>query len=293
MKRKTALAFAALCLLSGSAWMIDQFYPEILTGPIRTAAHEGLFAILFALAYLRSRRDQLTSRAWLELAICGIALLALPTILATGSGGQVASLTVILISTAIPVIVVFITAQSAIINDDNPMRLLLPALCGLGGAALVLPFTWPVSLSGQAWLIAIVLSGILSALAAVRLHSTLGQTGLLRALAILSASAAIASALCYHVGYAPILDWTRTQLLIEVLRCLFLETPILFLLIYLIREMRPIAISTRYLLVPLITIVESYIIERPTAAWTVYAGVILMAASAFVLIRTSPCDIAL
>ena len=293
MKPRTALAFAALCLLSGSAWMIDQFYPEILSGPLRTAAHDGFLAILFALASLRSRRKRLTQRLWLELALCGIALFALPIILATGSGGKVASLTIILISTSIPAIVVFLTAQTVFGGDDNPMRLLLPALCGLGGASLLLPFTWPVSLSGEVWFIAIILSAILSALAAIHLHRILPRAGILHALTVLCVSAAIASALCYRVGYSPILAWTHTQLLIELLRTLILEAPIFFLLIYLIREMNPIAISARYVLIPLITIIESYLVERPHAEWTTFVGVLLMAFSAAILIRTPPRDITL
>jgi drug/metabolite transporter (DMT)-like permease len=285
-KTPTALAFGALCLLSGSAWMIDEFYPEILTGPTHTAAHDGLLAILFALANLRSRREGLTPRLWLELALCGIALFALPTVLATGSGGQVASLTIILISMSIPAIIVFLAAQASAAADDNPLRLLLPALAGLGGASLLLPFTWPVSFAGQAWLIAIILSAVLSAFAAIRLHRLLAQTGILRAIAILCASAAIASVLCYRIGYNPVPVWTNTQLLVEVFRCLFLEAPFFFLLIYLLREMHPIAISARYVLIPLITMVESYLIERPHTTWNFYVAVIFMAFSVFALIRT-------
>jgi drug/metabolite transporter (DMT)-like permease len=285
-KTRTTLVFAALCLLSGSAWMIDEFYPEIITGPAHTAAHDGLLAILFAVASLRGHRERFAPRLWLELALCSIALFALPTILATGSGGQVASLSIILISTSIPAIVVFLAAQASAAADDNPLRLLLPALAGLGGASLLLPFTWPVSFAGQAWLIAIILSAVLSAFAAIRLHRILPRTAILRVLAILCASAAIASALCYRIGYNPIPVWTNTQLLVEVFRCLFLEAPFFFLLIYLFREMHPIAISARYILIPLITIVESYLIERPHTTWNFYVAVILMAFSVFALIRT-------
>ncbi len=288
MKRRVWIALAALCLLAGSGWMIDQFYAEILSGPIHIAAHEGVLAILFGVASLRHRKHPLTPRVCLELILAGVVLFALPTILSAGAGGQVASLTVILISTSIPVLVVFLSAQTSGDNDDNPMRLLLPALCGLGGAALLLPFTWPVSIAGKAWLIAIVLAAILSAAAAIRLRMLLRRTSLLRALAILCGSAAIVSALCYRIGFSMPLEWTHTQLLVEVLRCLLLEAPTVYLLVYLFRELNPIAISARYLLIPLVTIVESYLIERPHAEWTVFAGVLLMAGSSFVLIRTSP-----
>jgi hypothetical protein len=221
--------------------------------------------------------------------MCGIVLFALPAIVSAAAGGAVASLTVILISTFIPTAVVFMTAQKADAGDDA-MRLLLPALCGLGGAALLLPFLWPPTLTGQAWIIAIVLTAILSAVAAIRLHRLLAHVSILRALAILCAASAGVSALCYRVGYAGSADWNQTELIVEVLRCLFLEAPVLMLLAYLLREMNPIAISTRYLLVPLVTIVESYLIERPHAEWTAYLGVLLMALSAAILIHTSSSD---
>ena len=137
---------------------------------------------------------------------------------------------------------------------------------------------------------AIVLSAILSAAAAIRLHRLLARVNVLRALAILCAAAATVSAFAYQVGYAPVSDWTHAQIIAEALRCIFLEAPMLFLFVYLLREMNPIAISCRYHLIPLVTIVESYLIERPHAAWTTYAGVLLMAVSATILIRTTTRD---
>jgi drug/metabolite transporter (DMT)-like permease len=288
MKPRIWLALAALCLLSGSGWIADQFYPSVFNGPLHTITHEILIAILFA-RFAINRSRPLTTRLWSELAFAGIALLALPQIMIAGAGGSVASSTVLLVFALCPAIVVFLAAQQPAATNDNPLTALLPALAGLGGFALLVPFTWPQHLQGQLWLIAIFFSAVLSAVAALRLHRILPAAGASRAVAVICGAAAIFSIPFFNLGQNDTPS-TPTLLLVEALRCLLLDAPAVFLLVWLLQKMPPIAISARYFLIPLVTIIESYLIERPHAVWTVYAGVLLMAISAFVLIRTPVPD---
>ena len=165
------------------------------------------------------------------------------------------------------------------------MGLLVPALAAVGGAALLLPFTMPPTMVGKAWLVGVFAAALLSAYAAIRLHRALAGAGVLPAAAMLAGASALAAAVLFRVGYLPMNQFTALAVTVEALRCVLMEGPALLLTVWLLREMQPIAVSTRYLLVPLVTIFESYLIERPRADWTVFAGMILMGGGSFLLLR--------
>ena len=294
MRTRHWLWFAALCLLSGSGWLVDQASPPVLSGPLRVAIQDGVLALVFAVATrLRGSLVRITRARWIELALAGIALLAVPSIVAAGAASSVPDIDGVLCYAFVPVAVIFILSQASANfgAEESPLRLLVPALAGLGGAALILPFHLPTTLGGKAWLLAIIISAIASGYAAIRLHRLLAGAGVLQQCAILCSAASVAAACFYRLDYMPFDHAAGSAILVEALSTLFLEGPILLLLVYLLREMSPIAISTRLLLIPLITIVEGFLIVRFPLRWTDYTGVILMAASALVLLRAEePCD---
>ncbi len=305
MNKRMMAGFAGLCLISGSGWIFDQVSPGVLQGSSRTAAHEGLLAILFGLASLWSAQSPPSRNGWsveLRLALWGIALLGLPVIVMTAAGGTVSGLTVRLTFMLAPAILVFLLAQagSGFGDEESPMRLLVPALAGLGGAALLLPFTWPVTFAGMAWLMAIFAAAILSALASIRLHGILAEVSHLRAAAIACGGTAIAVGVFAGLGRAEpgrydLGEHGAIAVGLEVLRCVLVDGPVTFLTIWLLREMKPVNFASRYFLVPWITIVEGYAIERPAADWTLFAGALLMAAAgtALLVAPTEPAPVRL
>jgi len=134
------------------------------------------------------------------------------------------------------------------------------------------------------WITGVALSSaMLAGLAAVWLHELLGQASVLRAAAVVvGSSGGFAAAFCW-MGWQPIVDASAAGLGVEALRCAVFEAPILLLTVWLLREMRPVAFSSRLLTIPLVTIVESYLLLRPTLSWTTAAGVLLLAGGAAVL----------
>ena len=287
MTRRHALEFTALCLLAGSGWIVDEFSPPVLDGMLRVAVHMGLLAMLFALGWLFKRNARISPRLCLEVTLGGVALIVPPSLISFAASGKVTSLDEELCFVLIPALVVFLTAQSSVTFGaaESPLRLLIPALAALGGAALLLPFTMPPTAAGKAWLGGLFVAALLSAYAAVRLHRSLAGVGVLPAAVMVAGAAAIVAAVFYRVGYLPVSQFTAMAATVEALRCVLLEGPALLLTVWLLREMQPVAVSTRYLLVPLVTIVESYVIERPHADWTVFAGMILMGGGSFLLLR--------
>jgi hypothetical protein len=285
MTRGIWFAFAALCLLGGSAWVFDEAFPAMLSGLFRLAVHNLALAAVFGVMSLPGKADS-RGTSWWNVAAAAIAMIAVPEILASVASGSVSQLTEVLVYMLVPVVVVVSMAQKAAGFGavDNPLRMIVPALAGLGGAALVIPASWPPTFTGRAFLVAMSASAVLAGLAAVWLYELLAQADVLRASAVVAGSSgAVAGAFCW-IGWIGIVDANAAGAGVEALRCLLFEGPIILLTVWLLREMRPVAFSARCLLIPLVTIIESYLLMRPAINWTTVAGVILLAVGGFALL---------
>ncbi len=295
LTRRASLGFRALCLLSGSAWILDEYFPHPARGPRWDGLLDALLAIIFLIFWSMARRFRNSKlrrpapRTVLELGLCGALLFALPRLAVSAAASRVTSYTETLLFMLVPLVVVFAVAhrQTTFGLDDNPLRLMLPALAALAGAALIIPFTWPASMPGQLSLALVLVAAVLAALAAVYLHRLLAGLDLLPAAAILfGASAAI---LLPFGGFGPFAG--PGQVTLELLRSLTLQLPLALLAVWLLRAMPPIAFSTRYFLVPLIAIVESLVILRPGVTWTTAFAVLLLGGGSLVLLRAASAEI--
>ena len=135
---------------------------------------------------------------------------------------------------------------------------------------------------------AVVCAAVLAGVAAVRLRRLLAETGWLRGAAVIcGATSLVAGALC-RVGWTGVGDRGATAVGTEVARCLVLDGSMVSLTVWLLRQMPPTAFSSRYLLVPLVTVVEGFLLLRPGGSWTLVAGLGLMAGgSAWLLMDDS------
>ncbi len=284
IERKVWLRLAVLCLLAGSAWLFDESMPGMLTGLARTATHEALLALVFGLASLRAR--PLARLQWKIVAGAG-AMFAVPQVLMASAGGHVSGMSEVLIFLLAPVAVVFVVAQrsTGFGMDESPLRMMVPALAGLGGGYLIVPFYGPESAAGRVWFAVLVASALLAGATAVWMHEWLAGVSCLRAVALAAAASAVVSGSFYRLdwGGPPVWNWSGVR--VEILRCAVLDGPILVLTIWLLREMEPVRFSGRALMIPLVTILESYVLMRPVATWTTWVGIGLMAAGGWGLVR--------
>jgi drug/metabolite transporter (DMT)-like permease len=284
MTRRIWIGFATLCLLSGSAWIFDQAAPGLLPGLPSLAVHDGFLAVAFWVASLRQPRPP---APWAKLAAAAVAIFAVPQVLLAGAGGSVSSLDEVLVFLLVPVVVVVVVAQrsSSFGVDENPLRLMAPALAGLGGAALLLEFDAPATLAGKVWLAAMVVNAILAAIAAVQLHQWLRGVPVVRAAAIACAATSFTAAAFCRIEWTGLPAWDVQAAGAEALRCVVLEAPIVLLTVWLLRQIAPIRFASRLLIVPLVTIVEGFFFMRPALSWTSGLGLILMLAGAVGLLR--------
>ena len=216
---------------------------------------------------------------------------ALPTVTVAHAGEHLSPFIEALVFALTPVLVVFFVSQRAAVFgvQESPLHLLTPALAGVAGSALLLPFNVPSSGAAQAWLLALLVTAAASAWAAVQLHRRLAGVPVLHAAAIFSTSIFLLSAPLSFGQTAHISSGIRA----ELLHTLLFDGPITLLTIWLLRELSPVAFSSRYLLGIFVTIVEGYLLLRPEASWTTGLGLLLLLSSgAWLLVAGSGEEVA-
>jgi drug/metabolite transporter (DMT)-like permease len=296
MKKSVWSAFAALCLLSSTAWVAASFGQSTLP-PLEQQGFLfgviGIAALLFPGKELwpRSKKSKKNTtrpaRFWPQIALGGIAFFGLPALANELASGAVPAISrTVLFSLAPIVIAIAIAAGNAAEPAErNARRSLAPSLAGIGGLLLLLPLDLPGSPRGRLMLAAVCIAVTLLGIASVRLYRSLQSVDLRDAAVIVCLSNAAFLLICSVItgefvwsasGLASLASLSSLINLIEV--------P---LLLWLLREMSPIRFASRYLLIPLLTIIESYIVMRPVLTLRFGAGAILLAAGAAMLLAGS------
>ncbi len=299
MTRGVWVAFLTLCLLGGSVWVTDEgMLAGVLVEPLRTAVY---FAVLAGLAlgsgrFLRTR----TEMSWKQRAVIAgtfVFVFGVPAALLQATGLRVSSLVGALVIMGVPVAVVFATAQQQIGFGDggNRLQALTPALAGLLGAVLLIPFDWPVSFAGRAGFCALVICTIVAGFAAVRLHRELQEVHPIQAAAVGFAACAVLMGVgCWFSLWSNgtgLFVWSWNGLVNDSLRFAVLAMPQSILVVWLLPRMKPVAFSSRYFLIPLVTIAENLALLKPATTWTTWAGLALIAGGAVALLRADSHEV--
>jgi drug/metabolite transporter (DMT)-like permease len=264
------IAFAVLCVLSGTSWAI----PREMSDGLPPLAQQGivfggigLFALLFAGRRVWSRR---MASPYARLAAAAVGFFGVPMVVAEYARGSVPAISRSALFALVPVVVVMTVAsgESAGREERGARLFLMPALAGLGGLLLLLPLGFSSSARGWMMLAFVCAAVVLVGLASVWLYRLLRGVALADAIAVVGlANAAfllISSAVREEVvwrgnGLASVMSIASLVDLVEVL-----------LIVWLLREMLPIRFAARYLVIPLLTVLESYVVMRPE--WTVRMG---------------------
>jgi drug/metabolite transporter (DMT)-like permease len=278
------IAFAVLCVLAGSSWVIPVEAAEglpaleqqgVLFGAV------GVIAFLFAGRGLWSRRRE---PRWVQLAAGFVGFFGAPMVAAEYARGSVPAISRAALFAMVPVVVVLSVAagDSTGREERGARRFLLPALAGLGGLLLLLPVEFSGSGRGRVMLGVVCGAVVVAGVASVWLYGLLRDVGFAEAVAI----AGLANAF-FLLGWSAVrgeIVWELSGPASLVSVASLLDGVELLLLLWLLREMLPIRFASRYLLIPLLTVLESYVLMRP--GWTVrmVCGTILLAAGAGVLL---------
>jgi len=277
--RSTTLAFSAYVALAASSWMLQLAYPT----SIGDREAEILVLLLALGAALLSGPRLVWYRGvgrWRTVA-SGLLLFGLPTLLADCSQG-ISTLVRVSLLALVPAFVVVVSPAFRGDGDDF-LGLLGSSLVGLAGALLLLPadpallFDKPVS--------ALLLVGAVGSIAVGSClgHKAMRESPLRRSLILMLGPSLLVLGLVAAVTHPAVLVPRGGDFLALVWGAVEV-----WLLMYLLRAVPPIPLSTRYLLVPLVTALEGVAFVRPRIGWRLMLGAALLLFGSVKLIMQEP-----
>lgn len=271
-------AFALLCLISGTSWIIPSAseLPSLEEQAI-LYFFIGMFGLVWEWSALRKR----PFRQIATLAAASIAFFGGPMLAVEYARGAVGEITRSALFAMSPVIVVM-TVASFEDSDRSARRFLVPALTGAAGLLLLLPINLPASMRSATLFGLVVLAVLLAAISSVWLYRILRHIGLAEAITVAGVSNAI-----FLLASSILRDefvWRPASIATAISPASLVDVVEIVLILWLLGRMMPIRFASCFLLIPLVTIFESFALERPPLTLRAYSGTALLAAGAGLLL---------
>lgn len=281
MRRAVWIGFVLLCFLSATSWVIPhgEELPVVEQQGVRYAVI-GLIALLFG-GY----------RGWswrrgVRLGVVSVVFFAIPVVVEEWARGAVPEISRSALFAMVPVVVVMVIAAGD--EDRGVRRLLVPALVGLGGLLLLLPLEVSGSIRGRLMLGIVCATVVLVGLSSVWLYRLLQGVALAPSVALICLANAAFLLVCGAVREDSVWRWSGLASVISVAS--LVDVVEVVLIVWLLREMQPVRFATRYLLIPLLTILESFVLIRPEVTVRIVCGTVLLAAGVGMLLFLKPGD---
>jgi hypothetical protein len=144
----------------------------------------------------------------------------------------------------------------------------VPALAGLGGLLLLLPLDFSGSVRGWVMLAVVCAAVVGVGLASVWLYRLLPGFGLADAVAVVGFANAVFLLVLSCVHETVVWRWSGMASVVSITS--LVDVVEVLLIVWLLREMPPIRFAARYHVIPLLTILESFVLMRPE--WTIRMG---------------------
>ena len=254
--------FVMLCLWASAGWI----WGEALPAQMGSVAGQGFHFLLIGLAMVvwsllrQEKRSELSANGWTALA--GLALFAGPMLLLHTAQGRVSSSLGVVVFALLPVVLMVVSGE---------LKGLVRALLGVAGVLVLLPVSMPEG-RGLLGTGLVVVAMFLTALAMVWLHRLLPQSSWGWAMAVVCLSN---GAVLTLAGWSEA-AWTWDAARYEALRGLAIDAPEVLLLLGLIGTLEPRRVAARWLVAPLFTVLEGYVLMRPKGGVRLLAGIALL-----------------
>ncbi len=274
------IGFAVLCVLAASSWVI----PETSTRVLPLLEEQGiLFCLIGTFALLLSVRGgwskQKDSVFW-RVGAGGLGFFGLPMVVAEYAGSSVPAITRSALFALVPVVVVIVVAAGdmAAGEEQGARKFLVPALAGVGGLLLLLPLEIPGSLRGRLIVGLVGVAVVLVGGTSVWLYRLLRGIGLGTAIALVGLMNGLFLLVCSAFRGEMVWHWTEIRSVASISS--LVDGIEVLLIVWLLRDVPPIRFSSRYLVISLVTVLESYVVERPEATVRIVCGTVLLAVGA-------------
>lgn len=282
MKRSRIAGVVVLSVLAGSGWLLVQAYPSELGFPFSACIHFAVIGLLGLFVALRRGSHRWPVRSIVEMALAGACVFVLPGAVLELTAGGISSFTSVALFCAIPVTTVFFT--DAFGRAAEARNLLWPALVALLGALLLFPVEIPSTTRRIVCFVGVTGCCVLVGAAGIWMHRLLQGHGVAEAVVIVgTVGAAALAAYGFRLGWPAI---SLAMLAEELGLGAVYDLPLVWLTVWLAREVAPVRLSARFLIAPLATAAESYAIERgPLDALRLLALALIAAGAAMLLVR--------
>jgi drug/metabolite transporter (DMT)-like permease len=287
------LVFVAYCLLASAAWVVAPFGD----GTSFFERQVILFVLVGAVAIAFSWRELRTvasSLPWVGLVIAGVSFWGVPACLIHWVGGGISSVVISATFALLPAVVALMTAIGGMTGDKGEgWGFFTPALAGFGGALLLLPVGLPESVREQLMLAVVFGAVTVGAGAGVWMYRLLKGEGFGLRVAIVCFANAAFLTICGLLAGGFGGGWSGLAAMLSISSGIDLIQ--IAMVFWLLREMSPVRFAIRYLVIPLLTLVEGYIVLRPElTARMVVGAALLVGGTAWILFsKTSDEDIIL
>ena len=280
IRRTVWIVFAALCLVAGTSWGLPN------ESSLPALQRQGLLFGLSGLAALCLPRPRTALSARLQIAVAGTGFFGFPIVVVEIVRGSVGEITRSVLFALVSIVIVLVIAITD--TTSNARRLLLPALVGIGGLLLLLPLQFSTTSRGLLMLAFIAGAIIVVGICSVWLYRLLHGIHLADAIAVIGIANAAFLLLCAATRGE--LAWKGSQLASAASLSSLIDVAEIILIVWLLREIPPARFAARYLLIPLVTILESYVLLRPEATLRMVSGAVLLAAGAGMLLLLDDRD---
>jgi drug/metabolite transporter (DMT)-like permease len=288
IKRSLWLVFAVYCLLSSAAWIVAPFTEGTHFFERQTILFVvvGVGAIVFSGGESRTLGCRLP---WVRVAVAGVGFWGVPACLIYWVGSGIPSVVISAAFALLPVVVVLVASSGGATQDKGEgWGSLAPALAAFGGVLLLLPVDLPGSVRGQLMLAVACVAVVLVAVSGVWMHRLMQGVAIAETVVIVCFANAVFLLVCGLVerdfaggsGLTAMLSLSTCIDLIQIV-----------LVFWLLREMSPVRFAARYLVIPLLTVVEGYVVLRPEVTARMVAGAALLTGGAvWILFSKAPDD---
>jgi drug/metabolite transporter (DMT)-like permease len=245
--------------------------PTVSDGPSQLArlALGCLIAAMSAGCVMIARRASFSTASWGRLALAAVLMIGAPALLMRYAGEYSTDTNAAIVFALMPVEVVLV--WGAVSNAAMGMSALLPALVGAAGVLLILPYELPVS--GRAWwaLAEVIAAMVLTGCGAVWLHRLVREASVTAAIFVGAAANLVVLSLCGSWRGHASWGWSAS-----VWIAIVMQAAVVSLTVWLAGAIAPVRFSARFLIVPLLTIVEGAVLLRPGVDARLAIGVTLL-----------------
>jgi drug/metabolite transporter (DMT)-like permease len=284
MRWNVWVAFAVLCILAGTSWAIPEMMGDGLPPLERQGIVFGVIGLGALVVALRRRGLQRVGKLHIRVALAAVGIFGVSDVVAEYSRRSVPSFSRSALYAMVPVVVVM--AVAAVVTggseERGARRLLVPALAGVGGLLLLLPLQFSGTVRGWVMLAFVCLAVVLTGLASVLMYRLLRECDFTAAITV--AGLTNAAFLLIWSGVHEDTVWRWSVLASIVSLSSLADVTEILLILWLLGKMLPVRFAARYLMIPLLTVLEGLVLERPEVTVRIACGILLLLAGAGMLL---------